>query len=196
MTLARRFRALPALFAALSLFCSAAPTAAQGQEKDTLIATLESAGFNQTANRRHTVDIQNCTMITHLWQHDAAQGWMLWSTFTVSMPAVTLPATRKIVNGQPRKFVHLSPSKAQGDPETAVITMTLQDPKAGLYERSNHRSRLRKSWPSPRNGGTTHRLSHIERFLIVHEGPGVGQKAETFVRAFETYVEHYCTFTG
>lgn len=168
---------------------------AAATDRDTLIAKIEAAGQNETEYRRHYVAVQDCTMKTQLWQNHAEQGWVLWSSFTFSMPNVSFRETGS-AKGRSEKFMSAAAPRESGRPDLVIIPFNMRDNTTALYERSTLRKAIEGSWPSQRNDGTTHRFSDSDRFMIIHEGFGVIAKAQAFIAAFEDYVLHHCTFTG
>lgn len=163
------------------------------QDRASLIATIVSAATNETAEERHTVEIDDCVMTTYRWKNTKENGWVLWTSFLFGMPDADFSGWKK---NSDKLFLDSYSRTENGRTQLAIISFQMREGLFAQHEKSVMRNRPSGTKPSPRGDGTTHFYDTQDNFYIVHKGPGVHQKAQSFTRGYKTYVERYCTFVG
>ena len=125
---------------------------------DTLKQILIEAGHNETAQERHAVDVDGCTMTTYRWVRQKSGEFILWSSFQFDMTGAELPFNRGA------QFVAMP--GPTGSQDTAILYFQMRAPFEARFERSNLRGKEAGSIPSPRNDGTTHSYEPQSVFSI------------------------------
>ena len=151
---------------------------------DTLKQILIEAGHNETAQERHAVDVDGCTITTYRWVQQKSGEFTLWSSFQFDMTGAELPFNRGA------QFVAMP--GPTGSQDTAIVYFQMR----ARFEKSNLRGKEAGSIPSPRNDGTTHSYETSVSFFYMHFGQDVIAKADRFTRAFEDYRAEHCLLLG
>jgi hypothetical protein len=176
-----------------SLIFALLSTQVVAQDRAALIATIVSGATNETAEERHTAEIDDCVMTTYRWKNTKDKGWVLWTSFVFGMADASFSGWKK---NSDNLFLDSYARTENGRIQLAIISFQMREGVLAQHEKSVMRNRPSGTEPSPRGDGTTHFYDTQDDFFIVHKGPGVHQKAQSFTRGYKTYVERYCTFVG
>ena len=155
---------------------------------DTLKHILIETSRNETAQKRHAVDVDGCIMTTYRWVRQKSGEFTLWSSFQFDMTGAELLYNRGA------QFVAMpGPTGAQ---DTAIVYLQMHAPFEARFEKSNLRGKEAGSIPSPRNDGTTHSYETSVSFFYMRFGQDVIAKADRFTCAFEDYRAKHCLLLG
>ena len=173
----------------LSLFLLLACPAMADRKVD-LVLAMERSGSHEYKDERRKVELDGCRMTTYRWRNLPEHGWVLWTSFQFQMDDARLDEDKRFP-GKKYAYARLE----EGPPEIgfAFYSLTLREGAFARQERSVLREPTAETQPSPRGDGTTHYYQQLDSILISLEGPGVEEKAITFTRSYDDYVNEYCT---
>lgn len=191
--------------AILGALLTATTVAAQSSDGDALrdmdraalVDFIRAQGQNQSEHteERHAVDVEGCDLITYRWKPAEDGSEVLWTSFRFHMAAVTFDSDKK---DSGNSGVFAMPDKAQkGLANLMIIAITAKEGQTIRHEKPlAHRPPKGAFEMSPRGNGTTHYYHDQTSVIIMQQGPGVIEKAKSFVGAYRAYRDRYCTFIG
>lgn len=162
-------------------------------ERETLVSSLVAAGTHETSEERHTVEVNDCQLTTYRWRNTETDGWVLWTSLVFGMADAAFDVGKA---GGDKLYLELKFGTAEEPREVSIIAFKMADGIQARHEKSVLRKRRPGMEDSPRGDGSSHFYHMQDNFFILHEGPGVHAKAQTFTQNYKAYVERYCTFIG
>ena len=180
-----------------TVFCLMAGTACAQEfdlnTPDGLSAAIVAASTNTSEEARHKVEINGCEMTTYVWKPWKESGMQLWSSFVFDMSR-----TRWSSADDPPILIASDGRKPGSDGEGMVlIFFEMPLGQSARHEIPDFRVKPQeKVEPSPREDYVPFFYRPSKKFFIMHEGPGVVDKATRFTRLYERYVAEYCAVFG
>lgn len=154
--------------------------------RQALAAQVEAAGFHETAERRHEVRLQHCSLTTYVYEDWQDHGKVLWSSFLLNLKDLQLQ--------DPDRDGHRSawiPDYGDGK-GAAIMVFTMEKGSFARHEMAMRRTPKPPYTPSPREGADSYVYKDKTSFFILHEKLESPEKSNTFISLLEQYRLEYC----
>ena len=169
-----------------SLTALVASLAAAQTDRQALAAQLEAAGFHETAERRHEIRLNHCTLTTYVYEDWEDHGKVLWSSFRLNLKDLQ----QQDPDHDGRRFTWI-PDFVHGK-GGAIMIFSMAKGAVARHEMAMRRNPNPPYTPSPREGEDSYIYKDSTSFFILHDMLESPQKPSQFIPLLEQYRLEYC----
>ena len=151
-----------------------------------MAAQLETAGFNETSERRHEIRVSHCSITTYVYEEWEDHGKVLWSSFLFNLKDLELPGPQQ----DGRRYIWIPEfSNGMG---AALMPFGMAEGAVARHEIAMRRDPKPPHRPSPRQGADSYVYKDKTSFFILHQEMAAPDQAGLFISLLEQYRLEFC----